>query len=219
MKADAIQGARLSVLLVEDNPADAHYARMALTSVWGPRLEVSEAATLGDAHRALEGGAFDVVLLDLGLPDSLGLSTFSVLHARFRHVPVVILSAMADEATTLHAVRLGAQDYVIKGRFDEALLARVVRHAMERHHLVVQLERSLAYVRSLLRESGHAAPTARPEASAAICAWCKKLRAPTGSWETIEEYLAKSSDARLTEETCPECVAQIRRAWGSEGAR
>lgn len=217
METEVTEGTKLRVLLVEDDPPDALYARMALSSVWGPRLDVSEAATLGEAHRALEGGAFDVVLLDLGLPDSLGLSTFSVLHARFRHVPVVILSAMADEATTLHAVRLGAQDYVIKGRFDEALLARVVRHAMERHHLVAQLERSLAYVRSLLRESGHAAPAGGSEASPAICTWCKKLRAPTGAWETIEEYLAKSSDARLTEETCPDCVAQIRRAWGNEG--
>jgi PleD family two-component response regulator len=210
MKLLAKTKSRLDVLLVEDNPADARFARLAMGLVTGMAIEVTEVARLSDALRALETHSFDVVLLDLGLPDSRGLATFSMLRSRFRLVPVVVLSGLADDATMFDAVRLGAQDYLYKGDFDAALLVRVMRHAIERHRLVMQLERSLSYVRNLHQTI---APAAAPGEAAAfvMCSWCKRLRDVSGRWEPIEEYLASHALAPLTHETCPECVAEIER--------
>lgn len=196
----------IAVLLVEDNPADARYIRLALTSIANSTFAITEAARLADALHVLETGAMDLVLLDLGLPDSLGLATFSVLHARFRLIPVVVVSALADESTTLDAVRLGAQDYLIKGAFDAALLGRVLRHAMERHHLLLQLERSLANVRGLRQAIEGSADPGEPAGPLAMCGGCKRLRAASGRWETIEEYLAPLVRAQLTHEACPDCA-------------
>ncbi len=201
---------KLNVLVVEDNPADARFVRLAMGLVSGVSIEVTEAARLADAIRALESRAFDVVLLDLGLPDSVGLPTFSVLHSRFRLVPVVILSALADDTTMFDAVRLGAQDYLTKGAFDAVLLVRVMRHAIERHRLVVQLERSLGYARSLLQRIARSSPPEEAPGMFIMCSWCKRLRDAAGRWEPIEDYLSANAEIPLTHETCPECITQIQ---------
>jgi DNA-binding NarL/FixJ family response regulator len=205
---------KLDVLLVEDNPADVRFVQLAMALVTGVSIEIKAVPRLTDAIRELEARSFDVVLLDLGLPDSRGLETFSVLHTRFRLVPIVVLSALSDDATMFDAVRLGAQDYLYKGDFDAALLVRVVRHAIERHRLVVQLERSLAYVRSLLQTIGTSKASGEPGDTFIMCAWCKRLRGTSGQWEPIEEFLAAHAQAPLTHETCPDCVVEIKReAW------
>jgi len=201
--------AAIDVLLVEDNPADARFVRMALTSSGSSKFVITESARLADALHALETRAFDLVLLDLGLPDSRGLATFSVLHARFRLVPVVVVSALADEATMLDAMRLGAQDYLIKGGFDAALLIRVLRHAMERHLLLHRLERSLANVRRLLQAIEGSTHRGEAGVALAMCSGCKRVRAASGRWETIEQYLAPLVQAKLTYEGCPDCLPQL----------
>jgi DNA-binding NarL/FixJ family response regulator len=124
---------------------------------------------------------------------------------------VVVLSALADEATMLDAVRLGAQDYLIKGHFDAALLARVMRHAMERNQLLEQLESSLGYVRKLLQSTEGPAPGVESAATFAMCTGCKKLRAGSGRWETVEEFLAPRAQVQLTHETCPDCVSELEK--------
>src|SRR5258705_12443673 len=197
MSEPARSDAPIDVLLVEDNPADARYVRMGLTSNGSSRFAVTEAARLADALHALDTRAFNVVLLDLGLPDSTGLATFSVLYARFRLDPIVVVSALADETTMHDAVRLGAQDYLIKGGFDAALLVRVLRHAMERHQLLARLERSLANVRKLLQAIEGSTHRAGSGVALAMCGGCKKLRAASGRWETMEEYLAPLVQAQL----------------------
>jgi DNA-binding response OmpR family regulator len=202
---------RFTVLLVEDNPADALYVRDALARGFGSAIELTDAVRLEDALEALERRPFDVVLLDLGLPDSCGLPTFSVLHARFRFVPVVVLSALSDETTMIDAVRLGAQDYLVKGRYDAELLVRVIRHAVERHQLVSKLERSLANVRKLLQAiEGSRDRDAGAVGALAMCIGCKRLSAEPGRWETIDEYLAPREEAPLTQSTCPDCIERMR---------
>ena len=81
--------------------------------------------------RLAEGG-IDAVLLDLGLPDSQGLNTFEKIHAVAQKVPILILTAFKDDALALEAVRRGAQDYLIKGKVDGALLVRAITYAIER---------------------------------------------------------------------------------------
>src|SRR5262245_61202388 len=99
MKMLARIKSKLEVLLVEDNLADARFVRLAMGLVSGVGIEITEVRRLDEALAALEKRSFDVVLLDLGLPDSHGLATFSLLHSRFRLVPVVVLSGLADDAT------------------------------------------------------------------------------------------------------------------------
>jgi serine phosphatase RsbU (regulator of sigma subunit) len=75
---------------------------------------------------------FDVVLLDLTLPDSSGLESFAALYAEAPEVPIVVLSGLTDEAMAIRAVQAGAQDYLVKGQVDDNLLVRSIRYAIER---------------------------------------------------------------------------------------
>jgi DNA-binding response OmpR family regulator len=207
---------RFRVLLVEDNPADALFVRDALTRGFGSALEITDVPRLADALAELGQRPFDVVLLDLGLPDSRGLPTFSVLHARFRSVPVVVLSALADETIMIDAVRLGAQEYIVKGWYDAELLVRVMRHAMERQQLVRQLELSLANVRRLLQAIEGSGRPGVPAGTLTMCIGCKRLSAEPGRWLTIDEYLAPREAVPLTQATCPDCVERMRGETGGD---
>lgn len=129
-----------TLLLVEDNPADARMVRLMIEASTGARFHVVEAATLGAALAVLESVAVDAVLLDLGLPDSTGIGTLTQMLARTRSVPIVVLTATDDEALATRMVQVGAQDYLVKGSIDARLLGRTLRHAMERHALMRDLE-------------------------------------------------------------------------------
>lgn len=131
------------VLLVEDDPDDAAMLRHMLRRTGGGRFELEQVQDLSRALRRLDAGGIDVVLLDLGLPDSFGLETFDAVSLHMPQVPVVVLSGLDDETVALKAVREGAQDYLVKGDFDQQLLVRAMRYAMERHHLQQSL-RSLS---------------------------------------------------------------------------
>jgi DNA-binding NarL/FixJ family response regulator len=89
----------------------------------------------------LERGDIDVVLLDLSLPDSQGLDTFVKMHAHAPDMPIVVLSALDDEALAASAVRDGAQDYLVKGEMPLELVARSLRYAIERHRAETNLVR------------------------------------------------------------------------------
>lgn len=132
-----------AVLLVEDNPPDAWLIPRLLNGVRpaaDPLVEVDVVERLEDALDRLRRQAFDAVLLDLGLPDSSGLDTFVTIRAAYPHVPVVVLTGLDDEAMALEAVRRGAQDFLVKGRFDAGFLRRALRYAMERQRLQSLLE-------------------------------------------------------------------------------
>ncbi len=125
-------GSKFQVLLVEDNEL---YSRMLHDSLQGasyPGFRLHNVQTLDDAKRALHGLAFDVILLDLALPDSQGLETFTELHKASPSVPIIVLTATEDENMALEAVHLGAQEYLVKGQVDPKMLIRVMRYAIER---------------------------------------------------------------------------------------
>ncbi len=122
----------LKVLLVEDSPADAHIVRELLAETGGRRVSLVGASTLGDALSRLREDLFDAILLDLSLPDSGGLDGLASLHGRVTGVPIVVLTGLKDEALAARALRQGAQDYVVKGKFDGESLSRALEHAIER---------------------------------------------------------------------------------------
>ena len=82
----------------------------------------------------------DAVLLDLGLPDSQGLNTFEKIQTAAKRVPILILTAYSNDELAIEAVRKGAQDYLIKGKIDGALLVRAINYAVERKKLQETVE-------------------------------------------------------------------------------
>jgi signal transduction histidine kinase/GGDEF domain-containing protein len=126
----------IQVLVIEDNPGDFRLIQEMLLEAKDKSFNVELAKNLSKALERLKQGGIDVVMSDLGLPDSQGLTTFEQLHNNSPEVPIVILtSTYADETTAVEAVSKGAQDYLVKGQVDGKLVSRVLRYAVERKHL------------------------------------------------------------------------------------
>lgn len=146
-----------TVLLVEDTPEHAALVEEALADeASGGRFQLVVAARLDAALAHLRDGGIGVVLLDLVLPDSEGLETFRRVRAEASELPIVIVSALKDEALALAAMREGAQDYLVKGHLFVELLPRALQYAVARQ--TAELVRA-----ELLRER-----TGRAEAEAAL---------------------------------------------------
>lgn len=122
----------IKVLLVEDNPVDAQLTQDFLAEWALDRFEISHASLLADGLITLSRGRFDVVLLDLSLPDTHGLSTVTQVLATSPEVPVVVLSGHDDHPLALKALQHGAQDYLVKGEGGADFLARSLLYAIER---------------------------------------------------------------------------------------
>jgi PAS domain S-box-containing protein len=122
----------LKILVIEDNPGDMQRVRDLLERGDRDRFKILRAEKLSEALQHLSKTPVDVVLLDLGLPDSRGIETLSKIRAEAPAVPILVLHGVDDEMLALNAIRQGAQDFLIKKGLGESL-ARVIRHAVERH--------------------------------------------------------------------------------------
>ena len=131
----------IKILLIEDDPGDVCLLQETLSEVDEVRFEVNFVDRLSSGIEKLTIGGFDIVLLDLSLPDSQGLDTFVKLHKNFANVPVVILTGIDDEKLATRAVQKGAQDYLVKAQLNKYLLVRTIRYAIERHRLQMELEK------------------------------------------------------------------------------
>src|ERR1051325_2508744 len=127
----------IKLLLVEDNPGDAHLMELMLRDTRGFQMTWVEQLAAG--LKRLEAGDIDLVLLDLSLPDSHGPGTFSKMHAQRPQVPIIVLSGLDDEEVAIKTVQEGAQDYLVKGHVDTHLLVRAMRYAIERKRAQEQL--------------------------------------------------------------------------------
>jgi DNA-binding response OmpR family regulator len=134
--------ATINALLVEDNPGDARLIKEALIEMGRPHLHLDWVERLDAAVARLLQQKFDVVLLDLSLPDSQGLHTVREIERAAPQTPVVVLTGLDDEAVALEAVRAGAQDYLVKSDVAGHLLARVIRYAIERNRIGQRLRQS-----------------------------------------------------------------------------
>ncbi len=126
----------IRVLLVEDELDSARLVMRRLLRYPGAPFEVTHAVDLGSAFALLEGDGeppFDVMVLDLGLPDAEGFDTLASACGVARHVPIVVLTGVDDDEMSLRAIRAGAQDYLIKPLTDVRPVARALLNARERH--------------------------------------------------------------------------------------
>jgi PAS domain S-box-containing protein len=143
----------LNILLVEDNPGDIRLLQEILREVTTTRCQITPVMTLAAAIAQLSIDTeptaapsptprFDVILLDLSLPDSQGITSFLNLRDRFSHIPIVVLTGLDDETLALSAMQQGAQDYLIKGQVDSNLLLRSIRYAIERERTETALRQA-----------------------------------------------------------------------------
>jgi PAS domain S-box-containing protein len=143
----------IKVLLVEDSPSDALIVEDELTHADGTQFCVVHLDQLDAALDRLRAQDFDVVLLDLNLPDSDGFETFLRLHGEASEIPIVVLSGRDDQALALKAVQAGAQDYLVKGQMGEEVLQRSIRYAIERQRAEQLLAESEERYRLLIERS------------------------------------------------------------------
>ena len=131
------------ILLVEDNPGDARLLREILAESGGADFELEHVETLAQAWEALETGDMTLILLDLSVPDSQGVDTFTRTFERHPEAPIVVLTGLQDEDLALQLVQKGAQDYLVKGEIDSQLLVRSLRYAIERARMQQALSRQV----------------------------------------------------------------------------
>ncbi len=123
----------LNILLVEDNPADADLLLELLAEVPDLNWRIESVQRLSSAKNKLSEGGFDLILLDLSLPDSFGLETLNKVRSWQFHLPIIVMTGLNDEAIALESVRLGAQDYLVKGNLSTELLIRSIHYGIERY--------------------------------------------------------------------------------------
>jgi len=128
MKLDQV----VRVLLIEDEEGDAHLVKMKLRQVGRTGFAVTWAQSLDEAQQYLVRSSFDVMLLDLSLPDSTGLATVHSARSMAHNIPIVVLSGDGDTDFALTALEAGAADYMVKGDFGYDGLARTIRYALLR---------------------------------------------------------------------------------------
>lgn len=135
------------ILLIEDSTGDARLIEEKLKEEDCPFI-LEIVGSLAQGLRRLEQEGIDLILTDLSLPDSQGLSTLQRLLLFPAQPPVVVLTGLDDETTAVEAVRIGAEDYLVKERLDGRSLVRSLLYALERHRLKEQLK-SNSYIDDL----------------------------------------------------------------------
>ncbi|MEC4982837.1 MAG: diguanylate cyclase [Oscillatoria sp. PMC 1068.18] len=149
----------LKILIVEDEAADADLLGELLGDVDNSTFILKSVDRLDRAIESLQVEQFEAIFLDLSLPDSQGLATLIKIKEQAKTIPIVVLTALNDQNAAIEAVRAGAQDYLVKGKFSEDLLIRSLRYAIERQRTEeasrqqAQRERLLGKIVDRIRQS------------------------------------------------------------------
>jgi putative nucleotidyltransferase with HDIG domain len=132
----------ISILLVEDEKAVARLIELSLKQEAGTNIIMHNEAYLEEAMKKNAEFHYDIVLLDLNLPDSRGMSTLSTFIQRFPDTPIIILTSLADPEFALAVAKEGAQDYLIKGETETAVLLRSIYYSIERNKMLIEKKKA-----------------------------------------------------------------------------
>jgi len=200
---------KIRILLIEDDQADAFLIREMLrepitggTAATGD-IAIQHVTRLDDGIRLAGEDAFDIIISDLGLPDSQGMDTVRKLASGVKYLPFVVLTGLADHELGLEAVNRGAQDYLVKGQVNGEMLVRSIRYAIERKRIENEKEQVIAEWQEAL------AKVKLLSGFIPICASCKKIRDDTGYWQQVEAYIQKHSNAEFSHSICPDCSHKL----------
>jgi PAS domain S-box-containing protein len=127
---------------VEDNPGDVVIIKEMFKEIYGIDFKVKHSERLDDGIKHLKDTAFDILLLDLNLPDSQGIETVKSMNQEAPDLPIIILTGFSDEELAINSVGEGAQDYLVKGQIDSPLLSRSIKYAIERKSIERKLRKS-----------------------------------------------------------------------------
>lgn len=193
--------ADLRILVVDDDEVDRLRVQRTLRQVPEWRVKVDVAVDLASGIQAARQIPYNCVLLDFHLPDGDAPQFLAAFpHGGEDAPPIIIQTVLDHETTALNALAGGAQDYLVKGRFDAVTLRRSIHYAMQRHswlsernRLVRELQSALAKVRTL-------------EGLLPTCAWCNSIRSSSGAWMSFESYIKEHTDATCSHGICPSCA-------------
>lgn len=129
----------LKLLLVEDNPGDVRLVQEALKDSELVK-ELVHCDKLSIALEKLQKSQFDLVLLDLSLPDSKGLDTFFTVRKKYSQIPIIIFTGYEDETQAFEAFSEGVQTYLIKDRIDSNFLNQAIYYALKKTELLKDLD-------------------------------------------------------------------------------
>ena len=122
---------KLKILSIEDDYEYAYLLQEMLAAVLNAPFDLEHADQLSTGQKRLDTETFDLILLDLSLPDSWGFDTFAKVHDRAPDVPIIVLSGLGDKKLAMRAVQAGARDYLVKVQIDANLLMQAIRRAVE----------------------------------------------------------------------------------------
>ena len=194
----------LHVLLIEDDTDDAFLFMEMVSEVKIGTIGIEHVISLTAGIERIREGGIDIVLSDLGLPESRGLDTLNLLLPELgRTLPVIVLTGLADQEIGAEAVRAGAQDYLFKEEVTGSLLVRSILYAIERKKMMVEREKLRQELEDALDQvkllSGFLP----------ICCSCKKIRDDKGYWQQIELYISTHSDVQFSHGICEECSKEL----------
>jgi len=125
-------GENIKILLIEDNPGDTYLIEEHLEEFANFSYELKIVETLDEALSVLKKQPFDVILLDLELPDSCGINTFLNIHNKNPLIPIIILTGLSDKTIESYALKKGAQEFLVKGQTESRLLECIIQCSIER---------------------------------------------------------------------------------------
>ena len=142
----------IKILLIEDDEADVLILRRTLVQT-SLKFKIKNANNLSNAVELIKSEKFDILLLDLGLPESQGPETFDRISKIAENIPIIVLTGLKDLEVGINLVKKGAQDYLVKGDFDYKLLERAIMYSIERKKIEEALIESEGKYRELVENA------------------------------------------------------------------
>ncbi len=130
-----VEDNKIKILFIEDNRGEVRLIEEMLIQLRDKKLKIIHAETLREGIEIYKKKKYHLILLDLSLPDTFGLKTISSLLKEIPNIPIIVLSGTDDHLLAIEAVKLGAQDYLIKSKIDGEILQRSIYYAIERQQI------------------------------------------------------------------------------------